>query len=94
MSNNPFTEIETRLDRIERLLSRKESKTEESRIVNMDQFCKHIGMAKQTLYGKLSRGEIVPGAFKTDTFGRWYFNLATWDKYLEEKQQKYAETDL
>jgi len=91
--SNPFEEIETRLRRIEGiLLSRKEPVSNEPRIVNLDEFCKHTGIAKPTLYGKLSRGEKIPGAFKTDRFGRWYFNLATWDKYLEEKQQKYAET--
>lgn len=49
--------IEQRIERMEKYISSFEAK-EPKRYVNIDGLSEHTGWAKQTIYGKVSRGEI------------------------------------
>ncbi len=93
---NPFEEIFKQLVLINNQLKQLlEVKVPKKQIVHMDEFLKHSGYAKQTLYQKLNRGEVIPGAFKIPGSKCWRFNLSTWDQHLQEAQDnQYKEKAL
>ena len=94
---NPFEVFEKRLDsidsRLDRLLESKESKPKEQRIVGFKEFVKYSGWRPQTIYTKLHRGAVIPGAYKISGSKFWKFNLNTWDRHLEEAQENQYKED-
>lgn len=83
-NSNPFDILDLRLTRIETLLSKiagKESGMKEKRIVNIKTYAEYVGFSVATIYGRLCKGEKVPGAFKNGT--KWFFDLNLYDKFQE-----------
>ncbi|MCH7514507.1 MAG: hypothetical protein IH947_11285 [Bacteroidetes bacterium] len=85
---NPFKEIKEELTSIKNiLLESKESKPKEKRIVGFKEFVKYSGWRPQTIYTKLHKGKVIPGAFKLPGSKFWFFDLNSWDRHLREAQE-------
>jgi len=89
---NPFEKINHQLaimsSQLRQLLESKESQPKEKKIVGFREFVdEHYDGKDQTLYQKLSRGEVVPGAFKRPGSKFWLFELTVWYQHLREAQE-------
>jgi len=91
---NPFEDIIIRLDKLERMIKGLKIDHEpKPRIVKLEEFCKYTDQSKQSVYNKLSGGEAVPGSFKFNEGGIWYFDLNAWDAYVQDKRVLFNRTD-
>ena len=86
----PIEQVLLKLDLIIRSVnSLKNNSTTHKRIVDLTSFSEYSGYKKPTIYSKLSNGESIPGAFKSEGSNKWYFDLNEYDEYIEKMKNRY-----
>jgi excisionase family DNA binding protein len=80
--------LSKQLARIESLLLKKtEPENNPNELLTIDEACKFLGLAKQTVYGKIWRKE-MPGVLKPAGTKKLFFKKSEIIKYLESGKQK------